>query len=152
MNIDEHYKTPTLTKEDFPTEARMRIDLVDPREFTDKETGVVEKRVCVFFNASDKPVDLAKALVLNATNKDVLRKLFGPETDEWIGKSVTLYSDPSVMFGGRRVGGIRVREMDPVAPKPKPAPQHSPGHQARRPAPAQAPAPANEPIDDSIPF
>jgi len=36
---------------------------------------------------------------------------WGENGKDWIGKSMTLYCDPSVKFGGVAVGGIRVSHM-----------------------------------------
>jgi hypothetical protein len=38
-----------------------------------------------------------------------------PETDDWIGRKITLYLDRTVEFQGRVTGGIRIR-----APRPEP--------------------------------
>jgi hypothetical protein len=49
-------------------------------------------------------------LPLNTTNIEELVDAFGTdETDDWEGKAVELYVDPSIRFQGRRVGGVRVR-------------------------------------------
>lgn len=50
-----------------------------------------------------------KPLILNSTNWEVIALMYGEESDEWIGKPVELYHDPTVIFRGRRVGGVRVR-------------------------------------------
>jgi hypothetical protein len=53
--------------------------------------------------------------------------LHGDDYDEWVGKRVTLYVDPSVTFGGKIVGGIRPRlNATPPAPQPAPAPAAPP--------------------------
>ena len=49
---------------------------------------------------------------LNKTNTKILIAAHGGKTDGWIGKSVILYVDPNVMFGGRLVGGVRVQIPD----------------------------------------
>ena len=49
---------------------------------------------------------------LNKTNTKILIGAHGGKTDGWIGKSVILYVDPNVMFGGRLVGGVRVQIPD----------------------------------------
>lgn len=41
----------------------------------------------------------------------VLIACWGDQGSEWIGKSMTLYSDPSVKFGGVAVGGIRISHL-----------------------------------------
>ena len=59
--------------------------------------------------------ELPKALVLNTTSIRTLEKAYGSDTDDWIGKRVTLYVDPNVSFRGQVVGGLRLR---PVKAKP----------------------------------
>ena len=40
-----------------------------------------------------------------------LATIWGKDTDDWAGQSVTLYRDPEVMFGGKKAGGIRIEAM-----------------------------------------
>ncbi len=51
-------------------------------------------------------------LGLNKTNKNVLVDLYGDETDEWIGKKVSLYPT-RVDFQGKRVDAIRIEDRKP---------------------------------------
>src|SRR4051812_24294275 len=61
--------------------------------------------------------EFSKPLVLNGTNLQLLAKACASEdTDDWIGRQVVLYVDDNVSFGGRIVGGLRVRAHRP--PKP----------------------------------
>lgn len=54
--------------------------------------------------------ELEKPLVLNSTNTQLIFKATGTDdTDDWVGKQVKLYVDENVSFGGKLVGGIRVR-------------------------------------------
>lgn len=54
--------------------------------------------------------ELPKPLVLNSTNLQLCEKIFGSDnTDDWLGKKLVVYSDPNISFGGKLVGGIRVR-------------------------------------------
>ncbi|OBA94645.1 hypothetical protein A5668_09075 [Mycolicibacterium fortuitum] len=41
----------------------------------------------------------------------LLMHAWGDESDEWIGRRVTLYRDESVRFGSDEVGGIRISHM-----------------------------------------
>jgi hypothetical protein len=50
---------------------------------------------------------------LNKTNSNTLAHKLGDDTDEWVGKSVQLYSEP-VYFQGKTTDGLRVRPMVPV--------------------------------------
>lgn len=91
-----------------------------------------EMKWCLTFSELDKP------LVLNSTNIQLCERIFGSDdTDEWMGKALVLYVDPSISYGGKIVGGIRVR-----APKPTAAAAKKPA----RPMPVQAE------VDSDIPF
>lgn len=73
-----------------------------------------------------------RRLGLNTTNAESIAALYGRETDGWIGKSITLYPDPNVMWAGKKVGGVRVRPIPPQQPiasqyaAPPPPPQIAP--------------------------
>lgn len=91
--------------------------------------------------------ELPKPMIVNSTNAQIIAGFLGSEeTDDWVGKKVVLYDDPNITFGGKLVGGIRVRQ-----PKnqPKPAP---------KPAPTPEPEPEIEPelvepeAEDDVPF
>ncbi len=65
-----------------------------------------------------------KGLVLNQTNAKTIAKLYGEDSDEWVGKSITLFPT-EVDFKGDQVEAIRVRSKAPVPRKPvsaQPAP------------------------------
>jgi hypothetical protein len=60
-----------------------------------------------------------KPLILNATNIRRAVGAFGSaETDDWIGQSIIAYDDPEIEYGGKVVGGVRLRAV----PKPRPKP------------------------------
>lgn len=126
----------------------MKAGLLNPSKFLKKDD--VENPVLVTIKAlrqtnvaqDDKPEEmkwtmlfreLDKPLVLNSTNIQLCTLALGTdETDEWIGRQIVLYNDPSISFAGKITGGIRLR-----APKKKAA--------------ANAP-PQEEELDDEIPF
>lgn len=90
-----------------------------------KDDGEKEERWCLDFE------ELKKSLVLNQTNGELLGEITGKDTiEEMVGYKVVLYVDPTVKFGKKKVGGVRVR-----APRPTQPPQ-----QQRQPAPRPAPA------------
>lgn len=63
--------------------------------------------------------EFKKPMVLNSTNIQLLEKACDSDnTDDWIGKEVILYVDDNVSFGGKLVGGIRVKAHK-VAAAPK---------------------------------
>lgn len=49
-----------------------------------------------------KPCKTVRRLIINA---------WGDDGRAWIGRSMTLYGDPTVVYGGVKVGGIRVSHM-----------------------------------------
>ena len=76
-----------------------------------KEGVEPEMKWCLHFDEVDKP------MVLNSTNAQVIAIVCqSEETEAWVGKKIVLYSDPSISFGGKLVGGIRARA--PVYKKP----------------------------------
>lgn len=58
--------------------------------------------------------ELDKGIVCNKTNAGVIEKMYGAETDDWIGKKITLWPNHDVEFKGEIVSAIRVRSR-PVA-------------------------------------
>lgn len=62
--------------------------------------------------------DYSKPLVLNVTNIQLCSSVCQSEdTDDWIGHQIVLYNDPTIMYGGKMTGGVRIR-----APKNMPKP------------------------------
>ncbi len=53
--------------------------------------------------------DAEKKLVLNKTNAITISKMYGNETDEWIGKQITMYPTET-QFGSETVDCIRIRK------------------------------------------
>lgn len=55
--------------------------------------------------------DKTKQMVLRTSvNRKTLVRMFGADTRQWRGKVVKLYHDPAVKFGGKLVGGLRIKE------------------------------------------
>jgi hypothetical protein len=53
--------------------------------------------------------DHKKGMVLNTTNTQSLQELFGSSPSAAIGQQVMVYTDPNVSYGGRRMGGLRIK-------------------------------------------
>lgn len=69
-----------------------------------KQGAPEELRWCLHFDEAEKP------MVLNSTNGQIIASIVKNEdTDHWIGHKIVCYDDPNVSFGGKLVGGIRVR-------------------------------------------
>ena len=95
-------------------------------------------------------VDKNKKFVCNKTNAKTIAGLHGDDTDDWLGKRITL-CPREVEFQGEMVLAIRVSLQRPSDPGVEEKPAAKKGKAAS--APAAAPAPAstdNEP--DDVPF
>lgn len=65
-----------------------------------------EQPVALHFEGDNgKPFKPGKSM------RRVLVQLWGPDANAYIGRSLTLYRDDKVMFGGVAVGGIRISHM-----------------------------------------
>ncbi|MCH8278332.1 MAG: hypothetical protein IIC12_05310 [Proteobacteria bacterium] len=92
-----------LTKDDVTPDVLVTISKFEEMDVS-MESQAEEMKWCLSFKELDKP------LVLNMTNGELIADIIGSgEFDEWIGKQVVLYNDKTVMFAGKRTGGIRVR-------------------------------------------
>jgi hypothetical protein len=145
----------------FPSRFLKAVDFADGDQ-TLTIADIREERIGQGRDADDKYVvyfeELEKGLVLNKTNSGIISKLHGDDTDDWIGKEVTLYS-AEVQFKDDMVDAIRVRSKPPrkAGKAPQPEPQKAaaapPRDSARAPARTPArPAPdgAGDAFDDDI--
>jgi hypothetical protein len=105
---------------DFDQSRFLKADDLDggERKFKIKSVSVEdvggEEKLVVWFT-NDK-----KGLVLNKTNNRVLRKEFGDDVAGWKDHIVIVFA-MMVPFGGKMVGGLRVRIPPPKQPSTKPA-------------------------------
>lgn len=113
--------------------------------------GNAEQPVNVYFDGDNgKPFRPCKSM------RRVMIAVWGADAKEYVGRSMTLYRDPDVTWGGMKVGGIRISHMS-----------HMDGEQvlaltatksSRKPYKVrplkveQKPAPRSEPEDDGEPF
>jgi hypothetical protein len=97
MKISKAFPSDFLKSSDFDSPVTFKIQRI---EFGVK-VGDDEKPV-VYFSGEEK------GLALNRTNSKIISKLYGEETDEWIGKEIVLYPT-EVEFKGDMVEAIRVR-------------------------------------------
>ncbi len=88
-----------------------------------------------------------KKLICNKTNCRTIEKLYGDETDEWIGKKITI-GPREVEFQGDMVWAIRVSLTKPGAPAAA-----KPATKPIRPEPgAAAEQEGRLPEDENVPF
>ncbi len=140
MNISSMKISNFLKKEDVGTGVLVTIRGVG-QENVAMAGAEEELKWCIYFNEYEKP------MVLNSTNSQLVAHALGSEeTDDWTGKKIVLYNDPNVAFGGKLIGGIRVRAARthpaPAAPPIKPAGNSGAGFRSK---------PASQPAGGALP-
>ncbi len=89
-----------------------------------------------------------KPMVVNKSNANRIKRAVGSDdTKEIIGKTVNIYVDPDVEFGGEVVGGLRIRAAQNSAPG-KPTARATPKPQVEDDG---TPSPPIEAYDDPLP-
>lgn len=72
--------------------------------------GKKSKKPLCYFKGKSKP------LALNATNCRTIAGMYGNDTEEWIGKQITLFPSTTT-FGSEQMECIRIRPSIPKAAK-----------------------------------
>jgi len=68
-----------------------------------------DQPVAVFFDGdNNRPWLPSKGM------RRILAGAWGQESDNWIGKHAELYFEPSVMYAGKEVGGIRIKALSDI--------------------------------------
>src|SRR5262245_17147533 len=117
-------RTPPMgTRQDY---AYGTSDYLKADDMAGKSARVVISDVeDVEFDKGLKPVlsfeGKKKRLVVNATNFDILCAGISNNTNDWVGRTITLRGEKT-SFRGKLVGSIRVTVPPKQATKPKPAP------------------------------
>lgn len=75
-----------------------------------KVTGCEDPQqpVSVYYEGSNKPYKPCKSM------RRVMVQAWGKLAAQYAGRSMTLFRDPEVMFGGMKVGGIRISHMSHI--------------------------------------
>lgn len=108
MKVSQMIQSKFLRKEDIEDDTPATIKKLSLEDMPG-DSG--DQRWVLFFKEQNK------GMVLNTTTIRMLEKAFGDESDDWVGKRVTIYVDPNVSFKGQVVGGLRLR---PTSPKKTP--------------------------------
>lgn len=101
MNIEKVYKGKRLNADSLRNE-QLENKPVTIKDIEMEKFGEQDKVVLSF-----KETKLT--LVLNVTNANFLKKKFGTETDEWIGKKIKLWIKDDVEYAGELMEGIRMK-------------------------------------------
>ena len=102
-NVNDLKKSNFLTQHDV--ERPMLLTITGYEEHNVARDGAEpEMRWALNFKEIEKP------LILNSTNGQIIAAIAGSgDFDKWKGYKIVVYQDENIFFGGRRVGGIRVR-------------------------------------------
>lgn len=74
----------------------------------------------VVFSAGDQPVAFqfensnGKVFRPCKSMRRVIMAAWGDKASNYVGKSMTLYGDPNVIFGGLKVGGVRISHISDI--------------------------------------
>lgn len=117
--LSEMMPSKYLKKEDVPQPMLVTIDKVAQVSVKSID-GAEEMRWAMFFKETGKP------LILNNTNLQLAALACGSDdSDDWVDKKVVLYTDPNVSFGGKVIGGLRLRLAKKQNASAAPAPAKS---------------------------
>lgn len=108
--VKDMIQSKFLRKEDFDEDQICTIKDVKLENVGKDDSP--EERWVLFFRERDK------GMVLNITTIRVLEAAYGGDSDHWVGNKVLVYVDPNVSFGGKIVGGLRLRTPKKTAPPP----------------------------------
>ena len=113
--------TPWLASEDLMDTGDVVVEIggVFHNEDAEFEDGRKEDVFSLSFKGKKKQ------LVLNATNRKTLVKMFGSKVVKWIGRAITLYVKPDVKAFGETRPGLRIRPTPAKASAPAPPPSES---------------------------
>lgn len=98
----------------IPKSDQLNADDLLAGPITIKITGVTvrggqEQPVSIHYEGDDgKPYKSCKSM------NRVLVTAWGPDSSQYVGRSLTLYCDPKVKWGGMEVGGIRISHMSDI--------------------------------------
>jgi hypothetical protein len=103
--ISEMINSNYLKKEDIEDEVIVTIVGVKKANIA-REDQDADYKWLMKFDEFEKP------MVLNSTNIQLLARACGSEnTDDWKDCQVVLYVDDNVSFGGKLVGGLRIKAL-----------------------------------------
>lgn len=143
-------------KSDDVKAAPIVADIVNTKisEFTDAKTKKTEQKLTLVLIVKGEE----KQLTINNSIIKALIAAFGDDDDNWKGRRIVIYHDPSVLFGGKAVGGVRVKvpgvktEADKAREAAEAAVARALEAESAPASATPAPAPSREPGDDDIPF
>lgn len=108
MNIDKAFPSKYLKASDFD-DVDMPCTIKHVRMEQVGQGGDEVPKAVIYFQ------EMEKGMICNTTNKNIIVKLYGKETNDWTGQKVVLWVNHDVQFKGEIVSAIRVRSRAPLA-------------------------------------
>ena len=106
MRTSDMIKSKFWRATDVQGKPPQTLQIADVSEELFTRGGRNEAKCYLWFNGS------IKGLQLNKTRVRILEAAYGPDSELWVGRRVRLSFDPTVEFGGRAVGGVKL-ETEP---------------------------------------
>ena len=92
-----------LTKDDVGSGLVVQIHMMTTDQ-VEGDNNVIEQRAVLHFHGDVKP------MILNQVNKEMLKVVTGATTTGGVkNQQIILFNDPTIMFGRKMVGGIRIK-------------------------------------------
>lgn len=107
MRKADLFPSKYIKAEDLEDEVPVTIETLEMEEMLDRD-GKKEKKGVLYFKGLDK------GLILNKTNWDRVEAQYGEESDDWVGKKITLFAEAEA----RSETGWSAR-VKPARPMPK---------------------------------
>lgn len=105
MKLTEMFPSNLLKAADVTDaggEMLLTIAKIEMKDF-DSDNGSKERKPIIFFTND-------KQMVCNKTNGTALGEMFGNDSDDWVGKNITLIVQ-SVDFAGKSTPAIRIKNL-----------------------------------------
>lgn len=114
--IDDLRKSNFITKADVGK--GILVTIIGCKEYNVAKDGAEpDLRWALIFDEIDKP------FICNVTNGEIIKLITRTgNIDDWKGTRIVLYHEPNIMYGGKMVGGIRVRAPRKDYQEPEPPP------------------------------
>jgi len=97
-------KSDQINFDDFLAMGELTIKITEVKGSTDPQQPVIIH----YEGDNGKPYKPGKSM------RRVLVQVWGADSKNYIGRSLTLYGDGNVVFGGANVGGIRIKAMSHI--------------------------------------
>lgn len=98
-----------------------KSDQLNADDLMDSPRTITITKVTASPDAAEQPVsihyegDNGKPFKPCKTMRRILVGVWGKDASRYVGRSMTLYRDPNVAFGGLQVGGIRISHMSDIS-------------------------------------